>query len=58
MISEGFDSCVDSRILPGQELTETTGKELILMVNEYHIAFFSNNGGWIRKPLPFEWRTS
>ncbi|MFC6649385.1 TetR/AcrR family transcriptional regulator [Paenibacillus rhizoplanae] len=40
MISEGFDSCVDSRILPGQELTETTGKELILMVNEYHIAFF------------------
>lgn len=40
MISEGFDSCVNGRILPGQELTETTGKELILMVNEYHIAFF------------------
>lgn len=40
MISEGFDSCVDGRIPPGRELTETTGRELIRLINEYQIAFF------------------
>jgi AcrR family transcriptional regulator len=42
MISEAFDSCLEGRILPCQELNETTGRELILLVNEYQIAFFEN----------------
>lgn len=40
MIAEAFDSCVDDRILPSQGLTETTGRELVLLVYEYQVAFF------------------
>lgn len=40
MISEAFGSCLDDKIQPGQRLTETTGRELILLVYEFQIAFF------------------
>lgn len=40
MIAEAFDACLEGRIPPGQELTETTGRELIRLIYEYQVDFF------------------
>lgn len=40
MVSDAIDLCLSDRILPGQKFNEKTGRELILILYDYQVAFF------------------
>lgn len=40
MVSDAIDLCLGNRILPGQKFNAKTGRELILILYDYQVAFF------------------